>query len=120
MNKKPFKQSKSTPEYDSERETRVILERINKNVELLAEQHGSIAAKLEEHDTRFEKIESKIERVEVKLVEHDKRFDRVESAIIENSKDIKGLKAGQERIEQKLDIVTTDHEHRIQKLETVS
>ena len=119
MKKKPPKKSESAPEYDPMREHNVLLDRVNKTVELIAEQHGSIVTKLEEHDRLFEKIDTKIERIGIKLGEHDKRFDRVESAIIENSKDIQLLKATTKRIEEKLDTVTTDHEQRIQKLETV-
>jgi chromosome segregation ATPase len=132
MKKKSTKTTKTTPEYDSQRETRVLLEDINKSVKTVAEQHDSIIKKLDEHDGQFKKI--------------DQRFDIVEMAITENSRnikalqtDVKGLKTdaevlktdvkalkegqgrlekGQEEIKQKLDTVTTDHERRLEKLET--
>ncbi len=109
MMKKP---AKSTPSTDSERETRVLLEQVNHNVKTIAEQHGSILKKLEEHDKQFSKIGSELNFVKV--------------AVIENNKEIKGLrteiekvKTGQEVIEQKIDTVTSDHEQRLHKLEAV-
>ncbi len=39
-----------TPKTDSQRETRVLLEEVRANFKLLAEQYGSIAHKLEEHE----------------------------------------------------------------------
>lgn len=106
-----------TPKYDSERETRVLLEEIHGQIKLVAEQHGVVIKKLEEHDDKFERI--------------DQRFDRLELAVMENNLQIKGLKVGQEkleigqeelrvgqeRIEKKLDDSLANHEQRIRKLE---
>ena len=80
-----------------------------------------------------------------KLGEHDQRFDRLEMAVMQNTlqikelkvgqdklqasqdklqanqdklqADVEGLKAGQKRIEQKLDTAIDNHEKRISKLE---
>ena len=51
------KRSRATSEFDSGRETRVLLEQIHSEVKTVSEQHGSIMGKLQEHDQRFEKIE---------------------------------------------------------------
>jgi flavorubredoxin len=40
------KNQKPTPEYDSQRETRVLLEEIRSEVKVVAEQHGDIMKKL--------------------------------------------------------------------------
>lgn len=94
-----------TPEHDSKRETRVLLEDMNKSIKTVAEQHGSIVKKLEEHD---------------------KRFDRLEMAVMETSgeikilkTDVKEVKEGQKRLEQKVDTIITDHENRLRNLEAI-
>jgi peptidoglycan hydrolase CwlO-like protein len=103
--KRDNKKIKSTPEYDSQRETRVLLEDIHSEVKTVVEQHGSIVKKLDEHDKRFDRMESELTTVKM--------------AVMDNSRDIKELKTGQQEIGQKLDTVIADHEHRLQKLETV-
>ena len=105
MAKKAGKKIKPTPEYDSERETRVLLEQIDQSVKTVAEQHGSIVKKLEEHDGRFDKIESEL--------------DSVKMAVIENSRGIRENSAKIDRVEKKLDTVTSDIEKRVRKLEVV-
>ena len=89
--KKNDKTSKSKS-IDSERETRVLLEDIRKQVQTVAEGHGFIIKKLEEHDEKFEQI--------------DQRFDRIESVLTDTNGIVKS-------IEKKLD----DHETRIKKVE---
>lgn len=102
------------------------LEQIHSEVRTIAEGHSGIARDIND--------------IKDILDEHKIRFDRIEMVVSENRKDIKelktdvsqlkagyeDLKAGQEelnanvkRVEQKLDTVTSDHEERIQKLETV-
>jgi chromosome segregation ATPase len=92
----PKKNQKPTPEYDSQRETRVLLEQIRSEVKAVAEQHGDVIKK-------FDVMEQ--------------RFDRVEQALLENSTNITTLKQGQKRIEQKLDTTINNHEKRIHNLE---
>jgi len=112
MKKNNIKKPKSTSVYDSHRQQNVLLEEINKQVKTVAEGHGILVKNIDE--------------IKSTLSEHNGRFDRIETVVSENRKDIKELKVGQEKIitrldkvEQKLDTVTTDHEHRIQKLESV-
>ena len=77
---------------DSERETGVLLEDIRQQVKIVAEGHGVIIKKLEEHDKKFEQI--------------DQRFDRIENVVIDTNSRVKF-------VENKLD----NHEARIAKLE---
>jgi len=111
------KSNKPTPEYDSQRETNVLLDRISRDVKVIAEGHSDVIKKMDNIDTQ--------------LKQHEKRFDKLESelgyirtAVVENGRDIKKLESGQHElkyevkdINQKLDTVTTDYEKRIQKLE---
>ena len=54
--------------FDPERETRVLLERIESNVQTIAEQHSSVMAKLKEHDERFVGIEQKLEQHDLEFL----------------------------------------------------
>jgi len=140
MKKKPTQKPKPTPEYDSQRQQNVLLERIEKKVGIIAEGHSGLDRKIDKTnerldgmDDRLQIISNKMSEHGNKLIEHDRRFDRIEMVVTENRTDIKVLKAGQEElktdvnrietrldtIEHKVDTVTTDHEHRIQNLEAV-
>lgn len=77
---------------DSERETRVLLEDIRQQVKIVAEGHGIIIKKLEDHDKKFEHI--------------DQRFDVIETVLTDTNARVKS-------IEKKLD----NHETRITKVE---
>lgn len=103
--KKPVTTPLPTPAYDSGRETRVLLEEVNKNVKIVAEQHGSIVTKLEEHDNRFERMESELGTVKSEL-------GSVKHAVLDTSRRVN-------KLESKLDTVITDHEKRIENLESV-
>ena len=90
-----------------ERHTNILMEQMRHEIKTVAEGHGSIIRKLEEHDKRFDKVDAK-------LTEHDKKFAKVESelqsismAVMETSQTVKS-------IEKKLD----NHETRITKIET--
>lgn len=99
-----------SPEYDSVREQTVLLESMNQNIKAIAEGHADLDRKLNEANA--------------KLDDHTKRLDRfgmdtlrMSNALCKVELDIVNLKTTTQRIEQKLDIVITDHEQRINKLE---
>lgn len=94
------KSTEPTPEYDSQRETRVLLEEMNKSIKTIAEQHGSIKQEIGQIKDTMEK-----------------RFNQVEMAVVENSKAIKGIGIKINGLENKLDTVIADHENRLHKLE---
>jgi len=94
------KKRKPTPKHDSGRETRVLLERISSDVRTVAEQHGSVKEEMTQLRNSMES-----------------RSATVEMAVMESAKEIKALKNGQERVEQKLDTTLTNHEQRITKIE---
>lgn len=106
MKKKSTKKETHTPEYDSTRQQNVLLEKISSDVKTVAEGHSV--------------LKQEIDKINKKLEEHDIRFDRIETVVMDNSKDIKALQKGQEEIKQKLDTVTQNHEERLKKLEVVS
>ena len=104
------KRSKSTQEFDTGRETRVLLEQIHSEVKTVSEQHGSIMEKLQEHDQRFEKIAGRLDKIELNLIAHDGRFANMDARF-------SNMDARFDRIEKVITGVVSDHETRIKKLE---
>ena len=123
---------KSTRKYDSERETRVLLEQLGSDVKIIAEGHGFINQKLDKidgrlngHDRYFDKLGSRLSSVESEL-------SFVKTAVLDNNQQIKQnftkmdnletrlnkFDTKGDRIENKLDTVIVNHENRIQKLES--
>ena len=85
---------KKEPEFVAElkRHIGVLVEGLRSEVRLVAEQHGSIMAKLEEHDRRFDRV--------------DLRFDRI-------ALEFSAMKTGLFDTSHRVD----DHETRIRRLE---
>ena len=88
-----------TQKTDSERETRVLLEAINQQVQIVAEGHGTIIRKLDEHDKKFDVIEKQIGGLKSDV-------EIIKVAVMDTNQRVK-------TIEKKLD----NHEIRITKLE---
>ncbi len=78
----------------------VIVESLRSDVKLVAEQHGDIIRKLEDHDGRFDEIDGRFEKVDI-------RFDRVDL-------ELKGMKIALFDNSHRLN----DHDGRIRNLET--
>lgn len=97
------KRSRPTPEFDSGRETQVLLEQIHSEVKTVSEQHGSVMEKLQEHDQRFGKIERKLEQHDVHFLHIDQRFENMDARF--------------DRLEKVVTGVMSDHETRIKRLE---
>jgi len=85
-----------TPAKDSERETRVLLEEVRSDVKVVAEQYGSIASKLKEHDQEFLKLHGRFDGLEHRFEKLEYRFGK---------------------FEQQFGAILTDHEHRFKTVE---
>ncbi|MFH1778319.1 MAG: hypothetical protein ABH952_12350 [Candidatus Omnitrophota bacterium] len=94
--KKKSRPKAATLEYDSERETRVLLEQMNKSIGLIAEQHGTIQTDISEIKTDIGGVKSELETVKMAVMENSRKIDRVE---------------------KKLDTNIANHEKRITKIE---
>jgi septal ring factor EnvC (AmiA/AmiB activator) len=81
------------------RHTGVLMEQMRKEVQTVAEGHSGIMRKLDEHDERFDKIESEVGSVKSEL-------QYVKAAVMDTNQTVKA-------IEKKLD----DHETRLSKVE---
>lgn len=84
-----------------ERHTNILMEQMKHEIKTVAEGHGAIIRKLEEHDKMFDKVNSK-------LSEHDKKFAKVESelqsigmAVMDISHGIKGHEKRITKLEEK-------------------
>jgi len=88
------------------RHTNILVEQVRHEIKTVAEGHGSIIKKLEEHDKRFNDIDERFDKIDSKLVEHDKRFAKVESELQSISMAVMGT--GHE---------VTEHGKRIKKVE---
>ncbi len=83
------------------RHTSILMEQMKHEVKTVAEGHGVIIRKLEEHDKRFDEVDAK-------LMEHDKKFAKVESelqsigmAVMEISHEIKNHEKRIIKLEEK-------------------
>jgi hypothetical protein len=95
MNKKltgSFAELERRLEMRLERHAGVMVEALRSEIRVVAEQHGSIMAKLEEHDRRFDRV--------------DLRFDRIDL-------EFSAMKTGLFDTSHRVD----DHETRIRRLE---
>lgn len=97
------KRAKPTPEFDTQRETRVLLEHIRSDVRTLSEQHGDIVKKLDNIESDVTTLKEGVSVIKLVLQDH--------------TKDIQELKKGQLQIENTIKGVMSDHETRITKLE---
>lgn len=104
------KKAKEAASFDSERETRVLLEQIRSEVKTVSEQHGSIMGKLQEHDKRFEKIDSKLEQ-------HDLQFVQINQKLVSHDSKFTNIAGRLDRIEKVITGVMSDHETRIKRIE---
>ena len=91
--------SPKTQKTDLELETRVLLEAISQQVQVVAEGHGTIIRKLDEHDKKFDVIEKQIGGLKSDV-------EIIKVAVMDTNQRVK-------TIEKKLD----NHETRITKLE---
>lgn len=122
--KKPAK--KPTPEYDSERETRVLLEKVGSDVEKIAEQVASNSVKLMkldkvEQDT--EQLKADMNVVKTAVQRNAAKIDKIEQDTTQLKTDMSIVKTAVQqnatkidKIGEKLDTVTTEHERRLQNL----
>lgn len=105
MAKKPTGKKTPTPEYDLQRETRILLEQMNKGITTVAEQHESVVKRLDDMATElhFVKVATLENSNDMKILKDD----------------VKILKKGQEQIKEKLDTAVENYSQRIEKLEAV-
>jgi chromosome segregation ATPase len=120
-----------TDKSDFEQKTRVLLEEIHQQVKTVAEGHGDIILKLNEHDKKFNKIESELGTVkmavmtiigdvktlrsDVDTLKGDVKMLRSDVGTLKG--DVKTIKGDVKTLNNKLDENITNNEKRISKLE---
>ena len=103
--------------FDSERETRVLLEEVRFELKVVAEGHTSIVKRLDKVEdslqgvkTGLQEVRGRLDRVEGRLGQVEGRLDRVEGRL--------GHVEGQlDQLQNQVSSVLTDHEHRLKVLE---
>lgn len=102
-----------------ERETRVLFEKIESDVAKVAEGHSMLVKKLEEHDKEFATMNQRFDILEAAVSEngrvikqHNGRFDTID-------KRFDTIDKANQQINEKLDIVISNHEDRLKKLEVI-
>lgn len=111
-----------TKSIDSERETRVLLEEIRHSLKTVAEGHGVLAKKLENHDEKLgeigtivrkidanyfklqmdtESIKSQAGTLNIKVDRIERELETVKNAVMETSHDTEDLKKRVKRVEEK-------------------
>ena len=122
--KSPERKRPATPKYDSARQQNVLLDKMYSEIKTIGEGHSLLSDKIEEMDKLLMKLDSKSFSIEmtvqaiksqagtidIKVDRVEKELESVKAAAMENSNDIKEIK-------NKLDVVTMDHEQRLQKIE---
>ena len=99
-----------TDKSDFEQKTRVLLEDIHQQVKTVAEGHGDIVRKLDEHDKKFNKIESELGTVKIAVMTIIGDVKMLRS-------DVDTIKGDVKTLNNKLDENIANHEKRISKLE---
>lgn len=126
MTNKPAKKKKPgeklnniSPEYDSTREQTVLLENMYKDIKAIAEGHSILNQKLDDVNAKLDEHTKKLDEHSIRLGNLELDVKALKTATLEDSQRIKKLEQGQQRIEQKLDTVTSEHEQRLTKLEAI-
>ena len=73
------------------RHTNILMEQMKHEVKTVAEGHGAIMRKLEEHDKKFAKVEVELQSISMTVMEishdtkgHEKRIKKIEEKLPEN------------------------------------
>jgi|GEM_PF-1127491 len=99
-----------SPETDSERETRVLLEGVRSELKVVAEGHGSIIGRLDKVEGSLKEVEGSLKEVKGDLQEVKGRLNRVETKIDRVDNQVSQL-------QDQVSSVLTDHESRLKVLE---
>ena len=97
---------KKSQRFDSERETRVLMEEVRSELRVVAGGHGLIIGRLDKVEGRLDRVENDLQGVKDgfqgvkgKLTQHDQRFDRIDGQL--------------SQLQQQVGTVLTDHESRL-------
>ena len=108
---------KIAPKTDSERETRVLLEEVRSQFNIVAEQYGNIDRKLDLQEVTLSKVEmevqivkSRVGSIDAKVNSVERELGAVKEAVLDNSRRL-------DRLGQKVENVTENHEVRLKAIE---
>ena len=74
--------------FEFKRHTNILMEQVHREVKIVAEGHGAIIRKLEEHDKRFDKVDAKfaaidseLNTIKMALMDTSHHVDRIEKRV---------------------------------------
>lgn len=101
----------------------VLLERMEKNIAVIAEGHTFLREKLEQVDAKVDSLDAKVDSLQTDMVEVKGRLDRLEEMTLEILNRLKSLEARVAALEAKLNThlethaVSDDSAERLRQLE---
>ena len=81
MEKKPAKKAKAAPEYDSQRQQNVLLEKIYTEVKIIGEGHSGLNRGMGRIEDRLGGVDQRLDLIDAKLIQVDSRLTQVDSRL---------------------------------------
>ena len=110
MRRKITKETNPASEYDSQRETRVLLEDMNKGIKIIAEQHGDVVKRLDSIDSEIGLIKSDVGSIKLEL-------GSVKSDSVSIKSELGSVKMAVMEVDNKLTINISRNDERFRKIE---
>ena len=110
MRRKITKETNPASEYDSQRETRVLLEGMNKGIKIIAEQHGDVVKRLDSIDSEIGLIKSDVGSIKLEL-------GSVKSDLKSVKSELGSVKMAVMEVDNKLTINISRNDERFRKIE---
>ena len=117
MRRKITKETNPASEYDSQRETRVLLEDMSKGIKIIAEQHGDVVKRLDNIDSEIGLIKSDVGFIKLELGSVKSRLGSVESELGSVKSELGSVKRAVMEVDNKLTISISHNEERFKKIE---
>ena len=124
MRRKITKETNPASEYDSQRETRVLLEDMSKGIKIIAEQHGDVVKRLDNIDSEIGLIKSDVGFIKLELGSVKSRLGSVESELGSVKSELGSVKSelgsvkrAVMEVDNKLTISISHNEERFKKIE---
>ena len=108
---------KKNQRFDSGRESRVLLEEVRSQFHVVAEQYGAINRKLDLQEVALSQVEmevqivkSRVGSIDAKVNSVERELGAVKGAVLDNGRQL-------DRLEQKVENVTENHDVRLKAIE---
>ena len=103
--------------FDSERETRVLLEEVRFELKVVAEGHTSVVRRLDKVEDGLQEVKGGLQEVKGRLIKVEGRLDRVEGRLGKVEGRLGRVEGQLDQLQDQVGSVLTDHEFRIKTVE---